>query len=296
MDRILKLKTEDLSTAETVIIVPCYNEQDRLPVMAFKKFASEHASLRFLFVNDGSSDQTATLLQELENQVPEKFEFLDLAQNGGKAEAIRQGVLHAIQNTDTKLIGFWDADLSTPLEEIPRFFQTLNNREELAMVIGTRLSLLGRHVHRKPIRKVLGRLFATVASTALGVRIQDTQCGAKLFRVTPEFVSAFSAPFISKWIFDVEVIARYRQLRRDDSSANNSEFIYEQPLEAWEEVGSSRLKSGDFLTAILDLARIYWKNIRPGSEPLHAPAAASIPIPTDSINSSDNQSTRRKAA
>lgn len=294
MDRILKLKNVNESPCETVIIVPCYNEQDRLPVMAFQKFISENQSIRFLFVNDGSRDQTAALLSELENQAPDRFEFLDLKQNGGKAEAIRQGVLHAIQDTATTQIGFWDADLSTPLEEIPRFSQTLSDCNELEMVIGTRLCLLGRSVHRKPIRKMLGRLFATVASAAIGLRIQDTQCGAKLFRVTPDFVAAFSIPFLSRWIFDVEVIARYLKRRSVQTSFARADFIYEQPLEAWEEVGGSRLKSGDFLTAVLDLARIYWKNLGPRSQPIQLPEVVSID--SVGVDSTELGSSTRKAA
>lgn len=254
----------DKATCDAVVVVPCYNEADRLPVVEFRAFAKRQVGIRFVFVNDGSSDNTADLLADLATSDSKHFEFLDLPCNSGKAEAIRQGLLYSLQSSPSA-IGFWDADLSTRLEPIPDFCRVLDRHTHVEMVIGTRLALLGRQINRKPARRLLGRVFATVASIALGLRICDTQCGAKLFRVTPELTQVFSDPFLAKWIFDVEVIARYLQLRRQLPPEIARDFIYEHPIDSWEEVGGSRLKSHDFATAIVDLTRIYWKYLRPGA-------------------------------
>ena len=73
----------------------------------------------FLFVNDGSSDNTASVLEELRSKYPEFVTSLSLEENSGKAEAIRKGVLSISQgNIDYDYVGFMDADLSTPLCEI----------------------------------------------------------------------------------------------------------------------------------------------------------------------------------
>jgi len=277
----------------TVVIVPCYNEADRLPVNDFELYAQQTEHIRFLFVNDGSSDSTATLLAEMAVANPIQFQFLNLTKNGGKAEAIRQGMLHALPS-EPAVIGFWDADLSTPLEPIADFRRALDRHAPIEIVVGSRLPLLGRQIHRTPVRRLLGRLFATVASTVLGIRIRDTQCGAKIFRVTPDLHKVFAEPFLSKWIFDVELIARYGQLRQRVTSKPTADFIYEQPLEQWEEVGGSRLKSNDFLTAIFDLARIYWRHLRPG-----APAYLGLSPPGTSQSSStstDDQPSLPRAA
>lgn len=252
-----------------VIVVPCYNEEKRLPIDTFRRFAARNSHVKFLMVNDGSRDGTARTLGDLEKQRPHSFEFLDLPTNRGKAEAIRHGFLHAIES-GPEMIGYWDADLSAPLESICEFESVLRRLPEIDLVIAARLSLRGRKILRRPLRSFLGRVFVTVASIVLGIRIRDTQCGAKLFRMTPDLVAVFSNPFLAKWVFDVEVIARMRQLRKQAGRSRSEDFLFEAPLDRWEEIGSSRLKSHDFFTAILDLARIYWRHVRPGASPYEA--------------------------
>ncbi|MCA9122901.1 MAG: glycosyltransferase [Planctomycetaceae bacterium] len=286
----------EAATFTTLIVVPCYNEAARLPVAEFSTFAERQPDIRFVFVNDGSSDKTSELLRELVASNPKKFEFVDLPRNGGKAEAIRQGVLHSLQHAPSA-IGFWDADLSTPLDPIIDFIRVLQRHKRVQLVIGSRLPLLGRRIQRKPIRRLLGRVFVTVASIALRLRIRDTQCGAKLFRVSPELAQVYNDPFLAKWIFDVELIARYLQLRRQFSTADADDFIYEQPLDSWEEIGSSRLKSQDFATAIIDLARIYLKYLRPGASwSAGDPRAGAAAAPNQHESSSDTSDSSRRVA
>ncbi|HRX82392.1 MAG: glycosyltransferase [Planctomycetaceae bacterium] len=282
-------------SCDTYIVVPCYNEAKRLPTAEFHQFAAACDGIRFLFVNDGSSDETAELLAEIAASNPQRFEFLDLPRNSGKAEAVRQGMIHALDASPVA-IGFWDADLSTPLESIPDFRRVLQQHETIEMVIGSRLPLLGRQIHRKPIRKVLGRIFATVASIVLGLRIQDTQCGAKLFRVTPQLRSIIAEPFLAKWIFDVELFARFRQLHRQaEPKLCSADYIYEQPIDRWEEVGSSRLKSQDFAAAILDLSRIYWRHLRPWARPYLGTTTDERGPDVLTFGSDDEQPSRRAA-
>ncbi|KAK3287117.1 hypothetical protein CYMTET_5346 [Cymbomonas tetramitiformis] len=86
------------------------------------------------------------------------------------------------------------------------------------MVFGARVALLGRYIQRKASRHYLGRIFATLASLVLDVPIYDTQCGAKMFRVTPDLNTVLSQPFRSRWIFDVELIARFVALRKKSAT------------------------------------------------------------------------------
>ena len=92
--------------ASASIIIPCYNEEKRLDLPSFREFKSSH-TITFLFVNDGSTDQTLQLLQSLNASDPTKFAVLNFAQNRGKAEAVRQGLLAAI-GSHPDYVGFWD--------------------------------------------------------------------------------------------------------------------------------------------------------------------------------------------
>ena len=124
------------------------------------------------------------------------------------------------------------------------------------MVFGARVRLLGRAIHRQPLRHYLGRCFATTASTLLRLPIYDTQCGAKLFRVTPELVTVLQDSFQSRWIFDVELLARFMAMHRGDPVVIRDQ-IYEYPLPEWTDVAGSKVGSLDFFKAFGELYHIY---------------------------------------
>jgi dolichyl-phosphate beta-glucosyltransferase len=241
----------DASPTWCTVVVPCFNEAVRLPLDAFRSFLSDSHGIRFLFVNDGSTDQTLAVLQELEASLPGLVEVFNQQPNGGKAEAVRVGMLRAFE--DSAVVGFWDADLATPLNAIPEMLGLFERDRALDMVFGVRVRLLGRHIRRDPLRHYLGRVFATAVSIALRLPIYDTQCGAKLFKVTPELRSMLQRPFLSRWIFDVEIIARYMAMQ---SAGQRSAGIYEYPLECWRDVAGSKLSPFDFVRSFLDLLRI----------------------------------------
>jgi hypothetical protein len=185
-----------------------------------------------------------------------------LDRNCGKAEAVRRGVLHALA-TRPQFVGYWDADLATPLEVIPDFRGVLERRDDIQLVIGTRISLLGRQIQRQRLRCLLGRIFARVASRVLRLPVYDTQCGAKLFRVNDQVAAAFAAPFLTSWIFDVEILARLLTGRADAEGVSRA--IYEFPLDRWRDVPGSKLKPRHFVQAVGEMARIYWCYFGPGA-------------------------------
>jgi dolichyl-phosphate beta-glucosyltransferase len=239
----------------TTIVIPCYNEAERLNLQAFRDFAARHRDIRFLFCNDGSRDATPAMLDGLHAESPDRFGVHHLERNSGKAEAVRQGMLKAIEQ-GASMVGFWDADLATPLDAIPEFRDLLAARGDLEMVFGARVKLLGRQIERQPMRHYLGRVFATVASRMLRLPIYDTQCGAKLFRVHPEFITLVRQPFLSRWIFDVEIIARLIRARRGTDRPQACDVIHELPLQVWRDVKGSKLKGRDFIVVGKDLIRI----------------------------------------
>lgn len=235
------------------LVVPCYNEAKRLPRDAFLDFVRATPAAALLFVNDGSTDQTASVLAALSARSEGRIEVLELPHNSGKAEAVRRGVLAAVAG-GTEYVGYWDADLSTPLDAVPLFTAILDDRLAVDIVMGARVKLLGRHVHRKMFRHYTGRLFATAASVTLGLAVYDTQCGAKVFRSTGAIADAFAEPFRSSWAFDVEVLARYlAAVGRQRGEVS----IYELPLATWTDVPGSKVKPWHALRVAWDLARIW---------------------------------------
>lgn len=261
-----------------IIVIPCYNEAARLDVRAFAHFANAGHPQRFLFVNDGSTDATRDLLQTLHDRNPRRFAFLDLPENLGKAEAVRRGVLRALTD-GPDYVGFWDADLATPLETIPEFCGLLDRYRELEMVLGSRVRLLGRRIQRRPVRHYLGRLFATAASLVLGLPVYDTQCGAKLFRVSAGVRPLFETPFCTHWVFDVELLARFLGARGANGRQLAEKAIFEAPLAQWRDVAGSKVKARDFVKALVELAAIYRTYLRPASRRSTAPKPLVSPAP-----------------
>jgi dolichyl-phosphate beta-glucosyltransferase len=246
-----------------MIVVPCYNEELRLPVAEFQRFLGE-SQVRFVLVDDGSRDKTWDRLESLRKGREDRVFVLRSPANQGKAEAVRMGLNFALgtlaPEQDADYVGYWDADLATPLDAIPQFMEVFAERPDLDMVFGSRVMLLGRYVHRRTSRHYLGRIFATVVSVMLRLPIYDTQCGAKIFRVRPGTGGLIADPFRTRWVFDVEILARYiRQLGSPQLAAQR---IYEFPLDKWEDVGGSKVKPFDFFVAFRDIIRIYWKYIR----------------------------------
>lgn len=271
---------------ETVVVVPCYNEAKRLDVQAFGDFLRDRADVSLIFVDDGSTDDTPLVIEQLRQQHPRQIRTLRLASNVGKAEAVRRGLQAALRRGPA-MIGYWDADLATPLDSIPRFRDVLRARPELVLVMGSRVALLGRQIRRSGWRHFLGRTFATAASLVLRLPVYDTQCGAKLFRVTPATAGLFSRPFGARWIFDVEILARMIAATGANQEPPAHESIYEYPLERWQDVRGSRLAPFDFVSAAVDLVAIYWRYMRRGVQLAETAYPSSIQHPALSIEQRD---------
>jgi glycosyltransferase involved in cell wall biosynthesis len=245
----------------SILVVPCYDEAARLPGAEFESFVRAHVGTRVLFVDDGSRDDTRRVLEALAERAGPAIDVLALDHNRGKAEAVRQGMLRALADAP-RFVGFWDADLSTPLAELPRFEMILERREVTLLVMGARIRLLGRDIRRHALRHYVGRVFATAASMALGVAVYDTQCGAKLFRAGDVTERLFRDPFLSRWVFDVELIARLLREHRTLAAREREALIYELPLREWQDVAGSKVSPLDFPVALYDLVRIHLRYLR----------------------------------
>jgi glycosyltransferase involved in cell wall biosynthesis len=232
---------------KVTIIIPFYNEEKRIVLESFHQIFKNTSQYDFILVDDGSTDNTNTILGEFKNKFP-NLTILKLDKNIGKAEAIRAAVL-SISNTD--FIAYYDADLATPFSELDKLILFSIQNPNYKMIMGARIKLIGNGVKRSLTRHYFGRIFATIVSQfVLKVAVYDTQCGAKVI----DFETAkpiFSKPFISKWLFDVELLKRLQK------SHNLKEVVKEIPLEKWEEIGSSKIKRTDFFKIPFELFQIY---------------------------------------
>ena len=220
-----------------IIIVPCFNEFNRLPINEFIKHESTNSNVRFHFVNDGSTDDTTLLLKKLHKDLPSKFTFLDLEKNHGKAEAIRLGI-QSVLNLEFDYIGYLDADLSSPLNELNNATDFLSNNKHKKIVFASRVKLMHNRVVRSTSRHFVGRVFSTAASILLKLKIYDTQCGFKIF--SKELCLSFvNEKFISRWLFDIEIFLR---IIKNYGKFNTIGFAYEMPVQTWVEKGNSKIK------------------------------------------------------
>lgn len=234
------------------IVVPCYNEANRISFDDFENHIKTNPNHFFCFVNDGSTDKSLELLEQFSIKYVNQTAVISNEKNLGKAETVRYGVNYMFQKKEFDIIGFIDADLATSLFEIDETIKLFENPKKL-IVFGSRIKHLGGHVERKFIRYLLGRIFATVVSNwLLKTAVYDTQCGFKFFRTTI-IEAIFSKEFISKWFFDIELFCRTIQTQKN---ININDVAQERFLNTWKDVKGSKIKVSDYFKTPIELIRL----------------------------------------
>lgn len=237
------------------IIIPCYNEASRLNMKSFIDFAANYQDVLLCFVNDGSKDATRSALADIRNDVSENVYTLNVEQNAGKANAVREGALFLFEETDVDTVGFLDADLSTSFSD----YQTLLDAYEdpannLQIVFGSRnINTGGNNIERNPVRKLISDFIRMLIITITKLNIKDTQCGAKVFdrHLIPLI---YDSAFYSKWLFDVEILLR---LKSAMGKMRFMEVFLEKPLNAWTHMEGSKLGMKDSIMIPFNLLKIW---------------------------------------
>jgi len=249
-----------MTPPELALVVPCYNEASRLDRDAFLQFVATHPGVQLVLVDDGSSDGTGEILERIREAAPAAVTTLRQPRNLGKAEAVRAGILAGLAQR-AALVGFFDADLATPLGAVDDFLTVLRDRPAVEFVLGSRVLLLGRDIKRKATRHYFGRVFATAVSNALDLPVYDTQCGAKILRANAATATLFETPFRSAWVFDVELIARYLRLPVADGEPARRDRLYELVLPRWHDKPGSKLRWYDFVRAAVSVGYIWRERV-----------------------------------
>jgi glycosyltransferase involved in cell wall biosynthesis len=221
------------------IIIPVFNVELYLEKCVRSVLTQTFSGFEVILVDDGSTDSTSELLAHIANLSP-AFHAIYLPENAGKAEAVRAGVMYLCENTCADFIGFWDADLATPLDEVQRFMSLFEDFPQTRVIMGSRCPFLGTNIRRTACRGLVGGIVRLIIRFALGVPVWDTQCGAKIF--TRELAQElFKNPFRSQWLFDVEILSRLGE--------RLSTTVRECPLNAWFDVPGSKIN----LRALMEL-------------------------------------------
>ena len=234
-----------------VIIIPCFNEAERITVSKFVSFLQEQPSVMIVFANDGSTDTTTEILNEIRSIDPGRVFIHNLEKNKGKAEAIREGVMFCIsKNLRPERIAYLDADGSTSLEECCSISQNVNNN--IVFAFGSRILKIDNNITRKFYRHLVGRVLATLISAQLKIHVYDTQCGCKVFDAELA-EKVFQEQFISKWLFDVEI---FHRLIRIHGTEKMQDICMEIPLRRWIDTADSRVRFSYFFRIWIDLLMI----------------------------------------
>lgn len=236
--------------SNTAIIIPCFNEEKRIEIISFLAFLTQFENYALFFIDDGSTDHTYDRLLEIQSKAPNQVKVLSHTKNRGKGEAVRKGMIAAYEADIYDQIGFLDADLSTPFSEFVALTDFLL-RENKKAVFGSRLKKLDAQIERSPIRHIVGRIVATFISWTIKIPFYDTQCGAKVFSRDTIGEIAFK-PFISQWLFDVEIILRLKKIWGNQLE----KFLYEYPIGVWKQVDGSKIQFLDMIKIPIELLKI----------------------------------------
>ncbi len=238
---------------DVCLVIPCFNEQNRLPQQQILESVQRSAGLSICFVDDGSTDRTAAILSALKAKAPANIDVISLERHCGKAEAVRQGMLHVTRSNRVAMVGYWDADLSTPLKDLNSLVSVLTSNRTCVVAMGSRVKRLGSYIDRRLWRHITGRVFATFACVISRLPVYDSQCGAKLFRRHAAAI-VFRDPFVTQWLFDVEILVR---LRNRYGLNTVLEAVTEVPLKTWVDVAGSKRRVKHLLGIPIDLLKIH---------------------------------------
>lgn len=234
------------------IIIPCYNESDRLNINSFLDYAADNKHNILCFVNDGSSDATRSTLAKIKDYQHDNVLVYNVPENSGKAKAVQLGALHLYNDTRVHTIGFIDADLSTDFKDYDQLIFKMKCHKSLKVIYGSRADDGENNIKRDAVRAIISKIIRYIIFSITRLNIQDTQCGAKIFRrdIIPY---VFNTEFKTRWLFDVEILLR---LKKEFTVKRFRDMFLEKPLDNWVHMEGSKLGMKDAIQIPLNLLRI----------------------------------------
>lgn len=245
---------DDDAPARVQVVVPCYNEAGRWNWDYWRDVFSI-PDIEWLFVNDGSTDGTQGVLDEITRTFGQPN--LGLTPNRGKAEAVRLGMLEALGSgvEDGSMVGFMDADGSVAKSEVERFVRLARSQRmrDYDSIWASRVALSGRHVIRTPRRHYIGRVVCTVLTVGYPEMPYDSQCGFKFFKTSPTLLETISRPFETRWFIDIEMLQNWKRI------TGTPMRVWEEPLQWWEDMEGSHISTGGYVSILKDMTSVIRK-------------------------------------
>jgi glycosyltransferase involved in cell wall biosynthesis len=235
------------SNENLFMIVPCFNEEKRINLDYWNKL-SEIPIVHWIFVNDGSSDGTKSLLNQIKNS-----SVINLESNSGKAEAIRKGILETFNKNQSEIFqfGYLDADSAFEIEDVKNVIKLSFSKESTYdSYWGSRVALSGRNITRNDLRHILSRILITIFGYRMGNLPYDPQTGFKVFKFNNEQMAIFDKNFKTKWFVDLEILLRFKVLNGKDMKT------WEEPVNTWKDIEGSKIRGLEIITVFRDLIKI----------------------------------------
>jgi dolichyl-phosphate beta-glucosyltransferase len=235
------------SNENLFMIVPCFNEEKRINLDYWNKL-SEIPNVHWIFVNDGSSDGTKSLLNQIKNS-----SVINLESNSGKAEAIRKGILETFNKNQSEIFqfGYLDADSAFEIEDVKNVIKLSFSKESTYdSYWGSRVALSGRNITRNDLRHILSRILITIFGYRMGNLPYDPQTGFKVFKFNNEQMAIFDKNFKTKWFVDLEILLRFKVLNGKDMKT------WEEPVNTWKDIEGSKIRGLEIITVFRDLIKI----------------------------------------
>lgn len=252
-------------SSHVTLVVPTYNEEHRFPLAYWHDLATLPGA-KFLFVNDGSTDGTASILADLKAQFPNTVDVLTLPENCGKGNAVRAGMSHVLDTDMAALgVGFIDADDAFTRHDLERFLDLYawahEDEGNFAALWASRRGAVGDDIDRLMLRAVLSKLAMWTLRLGYPQLPKDTQCGLKMFAPTEDLRAVLQRPFESRWLFEVELLQRWR------AQSGQSMRVMEYPLQSWTDRPGSKIHgreyarlAGELLTRVIAGLRTRWSS------------------------------------
>ena len=239
------------------MIVPCYNESMRISLDYWNQIIEATDTIDWIFVNDGSSDDTPKLLSQISGGL--RTTVLNLPHNKGKAEALRIGFLEATAR-EYEIIGLIDADGSFEKQEVIALCQKFQNKHEwnssqqsYDAIFMSRNSLLNGVESVSLLRKFSGFVVSSFNSAVWRELPKDTQCGFKFFNFSNTPKSTILKPFSNSWFFEIEFLIRLREIKHLPL------FINEVPLNFCKHIEGSKTDKSNTLNSVQQIFSTFFK-------------------------------------
>ena len=242
-------------STQTFVIVPCFNEENRLDTDYWNNIVKT-TTFTWVFVDDGSTDQTTKKLSEIEN-----IKVLTLEKNLGKGEALRFGTNHVlgVSSAHAVSVGYIDADGAFNDQDITRIFSIFQEKitsGQYQSVWASRVALSGRKINRRLLRHYLSRIIVSIIGFTDKNLPYDPQTGFKVFLIDYDSRVIFKEKFKTRWFFELEIRNRWERLKNENLN------IWEEPVNFWKEIGGSKINSRQILRIIVELLIILKMNTR----------------------------------